>query len=230
MDLSYPPFEMINEKGEPDGVSVAMAHALSDSLHRPLKIENIPFVGLLPSLQTGKIDLILSSMTDTPERRKSITFSDPYLTIGLGALVRNDAGIDTITALDRPGIKVAVRQGTTGQIWAQKNLKQATILVFDKEAAAVLEVIEKKVAAFLYDEMSVWKHHQEHPLETRALLAPLQQESWAIGLRLSDGELRQQVNKFLKTFREEKGFERLGDRYLLEQKRGFAQQGIPFVF
>lgn len=230
MDLSYPPFEMINERGAPDGVSVAMAQALSDELHCPLQIENIPFAGLLPSLQTGKIDLIISSMTDTPERRKSIAFSDPYLTIGLGALVRQDASIASIHDLNRPGIKVAIRQGTTGQLWAQKNLKQATLVVFDQEAAAVLEVLQKKVDAFLYDEMSIWKHHHDHPLETRALLSSLQQESWAIGLRLSDGELRDRVNQFLKTFREEKGFERLGDRYLEEQKKGFAQEGMPFVF
>ncbi|MBX9577871.1 MAG: transporter substrate-binding domain-containing protein [Chthoniobacterales bacterium] len=230
MDLSYPPFEMINDHGEPDGISVAIARALSEYLHRPLQIENIPFVGLLPSLQTGKIDLIISSMTDTPERRKSIAFSDPYLTIGLGALVRQDAAINDINDLNRPGITVAVRQGTTGQLWAQKNLPLATLLVFDQEAAAVLEVLQKKVGAFLYDEMSVWKHHHEHPLETRALLSSLQQESWAIGLRLSDVELRDRVNQFLKTFREEKGFERLGDRYLEEQKKGFAQEGVPFVF
>ncbi|MBM3856811.1 MAG: transporter substrate-binding domain-containing protein [Verrucomicrobia bacterium] len=230
MDLSYPPFEMINEHGDPDGVSVAMAEALSKDLHRPLQIENIPFVGLLPSLQTGKIDLIISSMTDTPERRKSIAFSDPYLTIALGALVRQDTPIQTINDLNQPAFKVAVRQGTTGQLWAQKNLPQATLLVFDQEATAVLEVLQKKADAFLYDEMSIWKHHHEHPLETRALLSSLQQESWAIGLRLSDVELRERVNQFLKNFREEKGFERLGDRFLSDQKIGFAQKGVPFVF
>ena len=230
MDLSYPPFEMINDRGEPDGISVAMAHALSEHLHRPLQIENIPFAGLLPSLQTGKIDLIISSMTDTPERRKSIAFSGPYLTIGLGALVQQGTAIASIPDLNQPGIKVAVRQGTTGQLWAQQHLKQATLVVFDQEAAAVLEVIQKKVAAFLYDEMSIWKHHHEHPLETRALLSSLQEESWAIGLRLSDIELRDNVNQFLKHFREDKGFDRLGDLYLEEQKKGFAQEGVPFVF
>ncbi len=230
MDLSYPPFEMIDAQGEPDGVSVVMAHALSDYLHRPLEIENIPFVGLLPSLQTGKIDLVISSMTDTPERRKSIAFSIPYLTIGLGALIQQDADINSIEDLNRSGIKVAVRQGTTGQLWAQKNLTHSTILVFDQEAAAVLEVLQKKVDAFLYDEMSVWKHQHEHSLQTRALLSSLQQESWAIGLRLSDVDLRNQVNEFLKNFREQKGFEELGDRYLQNQKKDFTQKGVPFVF
>lgn len=230
MDLSYPPFEMINEQGKPDGVSVAMARALSQYLQRPLRVENMPFVGLLPSLQTGKIDLIISSMSDTPERRKSMAFSDPYLTIGLGALVNQESGICSINDLQKKGMRIAVRQGTTGERWAQKHLPQSRILVFDQEAAAVLEVLQKKVDAFLYDEMSVWKHHHEHPLETRALLSSLQQESWAMGMRLTDTGLQEQVNQFLKTFRAEKGFDQLAEQYLKEQKKGFAEEGVPFVF
>lgn len=230
MDLSYPPFEMIDDHGEPDGISVAMARALSDYLHRPLQIENIPFVGLLPSLQTGKIDLIISSMSDTPERRKSIAFSDPYLIISLGALMRQDLVISNIQDLNQPRMKVAVRQGTTGQLWAQKNLPHANILVFDQEAAAVLEVLQKKADAFLYDQLTVSKRHREHPLETKALLSSLEQEAWAIGLSSSDIELRNQVNQFLKTFHEQKGFDQLSDRYLKEEKKEFLEKGIPFVF
>ena len=67
MDLSYPPFETIDTTGKPTGVSVDLAEALGHSLGRPLRIENIPFTGLIPSLKTGKIDCIISSMTDTPE-------------------------------------------------------------------------------------------------------------------------------------------------------------------
>ncbi|MBX9742139.1 MAG: transporter substrate-binding domain-containing protein [Chthoniobacterales bacterium] len=230
MDLSYPPFEMINERGEPDGISVEMARALSQFLHRPLKIENISYAGLLPSLKTGKIDLIISSMSDTPERRKSIAFSDPYLKIGLGALMQKNAPIHTIEDLDHPGIKVAVRQATAGQVWAQAHLKEATIVAFNTESAAVLEVMQKKVDAFLYDQLSVWREYHEHPQETRPLLFTLQEETCAIAIPLSNPELREQVNCFLKRFREEKGFEQLGNRYLQEQKEDFAKQGIPFVF
>ncbi len=230
MDLSYPPFEMINEHGDPDGISVALAKALSADLHRPLEIDNIPFVGLLPSLQTGKIDLVISSMTDTPERRQSIAFSDPYVRIGLGVLTSSPSNIHSLENLDKPGVTVAVRQGTTGQVWAQENLKQATVVIFDEEATAVLEVLQKKADAFLYDEMSIWKHHQEHPTETAALFSPIQTESWAMGLRSSNDKLREEVNLFLKRFREKKGFERLGDEYLREQKEFFHEQGIPFSF
>ncbi len=60
MELGYPPFEMMDEKGRPAGVSVDLARALADGLQRDLVIENIAFDGLIPALKTGKIDLILS--------------------------------------------------------------------------------------------------------------------------------------------------------------------------
>jgi polar amino acid transport system substrate-binding protein len=230
MDLSYPPFETIDAQGNPSGISPDLAKALGESLHRSVKIENIPFTGLIPSLLTGKIDCIISSMTDTPEREKTLSFSDPYLSIGLAVLAGKTSGLSTTSGIDKPGRTIAVRQGTTGQVWAQEHLKAATVLVLDKESSAVLEVMQGKADGFLYDQMSVWKNNQEHPAETVALLDPVQKESWAIGLRPNDTALRGQVNTFLKQFRTSGGFERLGDTYLKEQKEAFAKAGIPFYF
>src|SRR5690348_12058439 len=82
MELTYPPFEMVDEAGHPAGISVDIAKALGDYLGKKTVIRNIPFVGLIPALKSWKIDLIISSMTVTDERRRSIDFSDPYLRTG----------------------------------------------------------------------------------------------------------------------------------------------------
>ena len=42
--------------------------------------------------------------------------------------------------------------------------------------------------------------------------------------------MRAQVNEFLAKFRKDGGFERLGERWLCEQKKAFAELGVPFVF
>eukprot|EP01028_Stygiella_incarcerata_P005429 TRINITY_DN2295_c0_g1_i4.p2 TRINITY_DN2295_c0_g1~~TRINITY_DN2295_c0_g1_i4.p2 ORF type:complete len:110 (+),score=6.25 TRINITY_DN2295_c0_g1_i4:62-391(+) len=70
MELAYPPFEMSDKEGNPSGVSVDFAKALGKYLGRDVIIENIAWDGLIPSLKTGKIDLIISSMTITDERKK----------------------------------------------------------------------------------------------------------------------------------------------------------------
>lgn len=230
MDLSYPPFETIGPDGKPEGVSVEIAEALAGELGRPLKIENMPFTGLIPALKTGKIDLIISSMTATPERAKAVAFSDPYLTTGLAALVPKNSNAQNLVDIDQPGNTVVVRQGTTGEVFARKNLKNASLLTLDKESACVIEVAQSKAAAFIYDQMSVFQNHKRNPEATRALLAPLQTESWAVALRQGDKELLAAVNSFLAKYRAEGGFDRLSERFLAEEKAAFAAQGIPFFF
>ena len=230
MELAYPPFEMTTTTGAPAGVSVEIAKALGEYLDREVQIQNIPFDGLIPALKSGKIDLIISSMTATPERARTIDFSEPYLTTGLCLLVGKGSAIKSIQDADQGGRKIAVKKGTTGHLYAAKNLRNAKMLVLDKETAGVLEVIQGKADAFIYDQMSTFKHWQSNKETTRALLDPFQKESWAIGLRKDDDELRKQVNEFLEKFRAEGGFKRLGDEFLGEQKKAFAEEGVQFYF
>lgn len=228
MELAYPPFEMTDTSGRPSGVSVELAQELGKALGKKVVIQNMAFDGLIPSLKTGKIDLIISSMTATEERAKSIDFSDPYLSTGLCLLVKKDAPINGIADLDRPGRSVAVKKGTTGHAYAARQIRQAKVLVLDKEAAAVLEVVQGKVDAFIYDQMSTYQNWQRNQATTRALLTPFQKESWAVGLRKGNDGLKGQVNRFLKEFRAKGGFDRLGDKYLKEQKDAFRKLGYPF--
>ncbi len=230
MELDFPPFETIDTAGRPAGMSVDLAEALAQSLGRELRVENIPFVGLIPALKSGRIDIIISSMTDTPQRRESIAFSDPYFQIGLALLVGKESPVRSVADLDRPGRTLVVRQGTTSEAWARGHTSQVRILALEKESAAVLEVLQGRADAFLYDQVAIWQQGKRHPDRTRVLLEPLQREQLAIGLRKDDTALRESINAFLKKFRAAGGFEKLGDRYLREQKEAFKEQGIPFYF
>ncbi len=230
MELSYPPFETIDTQGKPYGVSIALAEAMGKYLNREIVIENIPFIGLIPSLKVGKIDLILSSMSITPEREKSIAFSDPYLATGLCLLINKKTETDTISALDDPRYTLVVKLGTTGEMYAKAHLKKAHLRSLDRESTCVLEVVQGRANAFIYDQFSVLRNWQKYVQATYANLRPFSHEYWAIGLRKEDTALKEQINDFLKTFRADKGFEKLGDTYLSQQKALFQAQGIPFVF
>tara|TARA_B000000557_G_scaffold207619_1_gene173330 strand:+ start:176 stop:973 length:798 start_codon:yes stop_codon:yes gene_type:complete len=230
MELSYPPFEMTDEQNQPTGISVEMAEALSRELGKELRIENIPFAGLIPSLRTGKIDLIISSMTRTEERAQSIDFSNSYLDTGLCILVPNTSSSESIGDIDVPGTTVAVKQGTTSHIYANQHLKDAEILLFEDEAAAALEVAQGKIDAFIYDQISIYLNWRKHSETTRALLGPFNQESWAIGVKKGNTALLEDVNAFLNKFDSSGGFDALGDKYLAEEKRIFRELGYPFFF
>ncbi len=230
MELSTPPFEMADASGKPDGVSVRLAEALAQKLGRPLQIEVIAFKGLETALKTGKIDIILSSMTDTPKRRESIDFTDAYCKIGLALLVPKDSQIQDFAELNAPGKKIVARLGTTAVDLVKTKLPLAEVIQLDQNAACLLEITQKKSDAFIYDQLSILKMQTAQPDATRALLKPLQSESWAIALTKENGALKEQINAFLREFRASGGFNQLAEKYLAAEKAALSAQGVPFIF
>jgi len=229
MDLSYPPFEMQDQAGKPDGVGVKMAEALAARLGRDLKIVPMEFSGLIPALQTGNVDLVLSSMTATDERRQTIDFSDPYAFTGLALLVRADSDIQSVADLDKPGRSLTAKTATTGQTWITRNLPAAKLVVFEDQTACVLEVVQGRADAFIYDQLSIYQYARQNSDSTRGILKPFVEESWALGIAKGNDELRTKVNDFIASFRAEQGFEKLGERYLKEEKAFLESQGVPFI-
>ena len=230
MDMSYPPFEMRDTQGQPAGVSVDLARALGKNLGRPVELQNMPFHGLVAALQTGQIDLIISSMTATEEGGRNVDFSEPYIHTALCLLVGAKSSVTGIADLDADGKKVAVVRSTTGQFWAKANFKKATVLDLDKETACVLEVTQGKADAFIYDQMSTLRNWQANPDTSRAILQPFKEEAWAVAMKKGDTELKRKVDAFIVKFRADGGMERLGEKWLKEQRASFAKLGVRFVF
>lgn len=229
MELTYPPFEMQDKAGNPDGVGVKLAEALAKNLGRPLKIVPMDFSGLIPALKTGNIDLIISSMTATDERRQSIDFSDPYAFTGLALLVKKDSSIESISDLKSSGRIITAKAATTGETWAIKNLPDAKRVVFEDQTACVLEVVQGRADAFIYDQLTIYQYAKENKETTRGLLKPFVEESWAIGIAKGHDDLKKQVNDFIDGFRKSNGFEKLGDLYLKDEKKFLEEAGIPFI-
>ncbi|MTI71672.1 MAG: transporter substrate-binding domain-containing protein [Firmicutes bacterium] len=232
MELAYPPFELTDKEGNPSGISVDLAKALGEYLGKNIRIENMAYQGLIPSLKTGKIDLIISSMTITDERLESIDFSNPYCRAYLSVLANKNSDIESIDDLNKKGKKVAVKKGTTGHIYASENLKNAEIMVFDKQGICVLEVTQGKADAFIYDQMTIYKNWKMNENKTTAILKPFQEEfeHWGIGMRKENDKLRKSVNEFLKEYKNQGGFDKLANKYLKEQKETFEKLNIPFFF
>lgn len=227
MELSYPPFEMTDEHNRPAGIGVELGRALAAYLHKELVVRNTAFPGLIPALQTRKIDLIISSMTVTEERRKSIDFSDPYMHTGICALLSAKSDAQNADDLNQSTRTIVVKDGTTGFTYAKEFLPKARLLQVSEPSACKLEVIQGKADAFIYDQMSVYQFHKQNPDTTRAILKPLRAEAWAVGMRKGDDALREQVNAFLSDFKAKHGLDALGDKYI-HDREAFKEMGYPF--
>lgn len=232
MELAYPPFEMSDKEGNPTGVSVDFAKELGKFLGKEVIIENIAWDGLIPSLKTGKIDIIISSMTITQERKKSIDFSDPYAQSSLAILANKNSNITSIKDLNQKGKTIAVKKGSTGHIYAGKNLQNANVLVFDKESAAVLEVVQGKADGFIYDQLTIYKNYAQHKDTTVAILQSFQKdyEYWGVAIKKNNEELKSQINTFINEAKKNGTFDELSYRYLNDARKTFDSLNIPFFF
>ena len=229
-DATYPPFEYVDEKGQISGVDIEVGREIAKALGREVEFRNINFDGLITALRTGSVDLVISSMTATPERRLSIDFSEPYVKTGLSILAAKDSTVQSAADLKTPGRKIVVRLGTTGEHWARENLKEAKIIALDADVSCVMEVVNANVDAWVYDQLSIMNYHSKHADKTRALLAPLREEVWAVGIKQGDDELKAKVNDVLARMRGDGSFGKLAGRFMAKEKKMMTAQGLPFVF
>lgn len=231
MELKYPPFETIDTDGNPDGVSVKLAQALGKYLGREVEIVETAYPSLLPALDSGKIDIIISSMTINAERSKVVDFSDPYTTSDLMMLIHKDSGIESYEDLNSPAVTIASKTGTIGALWAAENAPLAVIKNVEEEASAVLEVSQGKSDVFIYDPLTIINHHNNYPETTLAILEPLPNtKGWGIALAKGQEAFKEEINAFIKEAKEDGTFQEIRDTYLLDKIKEFESYGLEFFF
>lgn len=143
MDAAYPPFGFKDSKtGEFVGFDVDIIRAIGRTAGFRVKVENIPFDGLIPALKTRTIDIAINDIGITAERAKSVDFSDRYYIAGMGIVVaKGYQGIQS--AKDLEGKRLAVTIGSTGEI-AAKRIPHAQVRVFNTLSDCFLEAHQQR--------------------------------------------------------------------------------------
>lgn len=231
MELAYPPFETRDEAGDAYGISPAFMQKFSDEYGYDLVIENTAFDGLIPALQTDKADAVMSSITITDEREAEVDFTDPYAVAQLAILANAQSGIGSIDDLNQPDKTVAVKTGSTGDVYATKNLTNAQIVRLADESACVTEVVQGRADGFLYDQLTIYRNNQANPDTTEAVFIPFQDpEYWGIAVADGNDELRAQLNEFIEQCKQDGTFEELTQEYLADEKAAFDELGFRWFF
>lgn len=199
---SLEPVAFIDKTRGLSGRDVEMAREIARRLNRPLSFFEVRWDGLIPALQSGRIDLIVSGMTATEERAQYVDFSDSYYQNQMVLLARKSIkagkqqpyqGLE-FTDLQRAPIAVVV--GTVHDTYAQKNFPEATLLQFNTFADQLLAVEQRRVASGLTDEDPIKVAIQEgHPLKTSG--PSLFAAEYGAGFNKASAKLREQFNQFL---------------------------------
>ena len=170
-------------------------------------------------------------MTITEERQNLIDFSDPYANALLAILAGADSGIRSVEDLNQAGKVLAVKSGSTGHMYAEKNLPEAELLVLPDESACVTEVAQGRADGFIYDQLTIYRNWQNNPDTTTAIFIPFQDvEKWGIAVQKGNQKLLDELNAFLADFQANGGYEELTEKYLAEEKKAFDELGFQWFF
>ena len=144
----YPPYEFIDaSKADKTviGIDMEIAQALADKLGVKLEVQDMNFQSLLSSLTSGKVDIAISGINPTDERRKTMDFSDNYLPTEQMVLIRK-ADADKYKSLeDLYGKTIGVQKSTTQETLTKNEIKDAQIVGLAHVPEAVLELKHGKV-------------------------------------------------------------------------------------
>jgi polar amino acid transport system substrate-binding protein len=196
IDLTNSPYGRTDEKLQPSGSDVDIAKLLAQDMG--VEFEIIPTTGSsrIPLLQSGKADLVISSLSITPDRAKAIDFSVPYA--DLLSVVAGPKNIDVKSLQDLDGKKVAVTRGTTQDTDLTQRAKNTQIVRYEDDATLALAVASGQADLFATGRAQVVTINKKNPARELEPKITLQTFLLAIGVRKGDTELLAWTNDWVK--------------------------------
>jgi polar amino acid transport system substrate-binding protein len=151
----YPPYEFVDITSptqEVAGVDVALGQRIADELGVKLKVSDMTFGALLSSIPAKKIDVAIAGINPTDERKKTVDFSDTYLTAEQRLMIRkSDAG--TLTKLeDFYGKKVAAEKSSSQEALAQEEIRDVQLISLERVPDCVLELLSNKIDGIVVED------------------------------------------------------------------------------
>ncbi len=196
-DLDYAPFESL--KGdEPEGFDIDLVNAIGRELGLTVEYKKEIFDTLIPTLKAGgKFDMVASAMTILPDRKEEIDFTDPYFDSNQSIAMKQ--GSTYAAPADLKGKKVGVQSGTTGEEWANENLKPAgaEIVPFKGTTDAFAALQAGNVDAVVND-LPVSAEQVKDASRGLAVVAQIPTgEQYGFGVSKDNPALRDAINKAL---------------------------------
>ena len=150
---NMPPLNMTAKDGEIFGLEPDLARLMAEAMDVKVKFVTKPFNELLPALQTGEVDMVLSGMTITPERNRKVAFIGPYFISGKAFLTKTKtiAYADEAEDANNPNTKIVALKGSTSQAFAETFLDKTTLFTTGTYDEAVDMVLQDKAHAMIAD-------------------------------------------------------------------------------
>lgn len=200
-DTTFAPLEFADPAtGKYIGFDVDLIYEIAKVENLDVEFKSLPFDGLIAGLKANQLDVAISSMSITDERKKEINFSDPYYKSGLSVSVQ--AKNDKIKGLsDLNGKNIAAQSGTTGEEEAKK-VPGAKVRSFTNSDQTFMELKNGGVDAVINDyPVTLYFIKQGNP-DVKIVGERLTSEDYGIAVTKSKPEILTKINSGLKTLKQ----------------------------
>lgn len=193
------------------GFDVDVCAAVAKYLGVKLELKTVSVDARIPSLVTGRVDLMTASLAYTPVRAKQVDFSSAYISVPVSVLVKKDSGIKNFA--DLAGKKVSANRGSTSEVYARQKLKSSEIMSFDDGPSSYLALQQDKVQGMAMTKSAGIGFKNRSNGTTEFLDEAVFWEHDCIGVRKGEPGLLSAVNAALDQLDSSGGMQTIWDRW-----------------
>jgi len=217
-DCTFPPMEMVDANKNIVGFDIDMINAAAKAGGFTVEVRNTAWDGIFAGLENGKYDAVLSSVTITDERKKTMDFSIPYINAGQILTVRADEG--TVASLtDLKGKKVGAQIGTTGafEIDKVKDANKITEKTYDEIGLAFEDLANGRIDGVVVDNPTAASYalqNDKYKGKLKTVGTPFTEEYYGIAVKKGNQKVLDLINAGLKKVMDSGENKQIQDKWL----------------
>jgi polar amino acid transport system substrate-binding protein len=205
------------KEGKVVGMEADFARLLETQLGRPLQFQIMPATDLLPALQRGDIDLVMSGLVVTEARAQQVDFTQPYLQAGQMAIIRTEdvMRFRSPVSLVQGGFRVGSVANSAGTDYVRTQMSAATAVPCNHSEECLQALLSKRIDVFIDGANTSWLiATQPHYSALLSLYRPLTEESFAWAVKKDNSPLRERLNSALQAMQQTQMFEHILNRWI----------------
>ncbi len=216
-NAEFPPYEMLDDAGNPIGIDVEVAQAIANKLGLELVVDDMGFDAALLAVQNGQSDIAMAGITVSEDRLAKMDFTDSYATGVQVVIVKEGSDV----TMDNLGEKmIGTQMGTTGYIYASDTpdnggYGEDHVIGYETGAVAVQALVNGQVDAVIIDNLPAQSYVEANAAAGLTILeGTWVEEDYAIGLQKGNTDLMAAVNGALNELKADGTFQGIVDKYI----------------
>ena len=217
---AYPPFNKTEADGTLTGFDVDIAKALCAKMNVTCEIVAQDWDGIIPGMLAKKYDAIVASMFITEERKKQVSFTNPYYLAAMTLVAKKDAGLTDLSPEGLKGKVIGAQTGTTQADYATATFTQSEVKLYPSQDEVNLDMANGRLDLQVGDMLPAldWVQKSEDGKCCELVGPPITDpkfvgEGVGIAVRQEDNDLREKLNKALDEIRADGSYKAINDKF-----------------